>query len=148
MKSVIYPIPTRLSCPETEHILQQHAPWFYNYKFVNGAETESLGPLINEIHQVRADLIFPFLDMTCDSKWSTIRCLDIGCHEAWFSIQLAVRGAREVLGTDVREEHLRKASVIKEIANLSNISFLHKSVYDLPAAGIGVFDLTFFVGLL
>ncbi len=148
MEDIVRPLPTRLSAGETDRLLQQNAPWFYRYRFANGAESPSMQPLIDEIHQVRADLIFPFLDLAYDGRWAGLRCLDIGCHEGWFTFQLAVRGAREVVGTDVREEHLRKAAVIQEITGLRNLSFVRGSVFDLPTAGLGKFDLTFFVGLL
>jgi len=141
-------LPARLSRGETDRLLQQNGPWFYKYRFSNGAESPSMQPLIDEIHQVRADLIFPFLDLAFEGRWSDVRCLDVGCHEGWFSFQLAARGAREVVGIDVRGEHLQKAGVIQKITGLSNVSFTHGSVYDLARAGAGVFDLTFFVGLL
>jgi tRNA (mo5U34)-methyltransferase len=148
MNEVIRPLPMQLDSGEAERLLRENAPWFYKYRFRGGVESVSMQPLIDEIHQVRADLIFPFLDLAYEGKWSGLRCLDIGCHEGWFSLQLAIRGAKEVVGTDVRDEHIRKASVIQRITGLHNVSFQRGSVYDLPRAGLGIFDLTFFVGLL
>jgi hypothetical protein len=138
----------RLSPGEAERLLRENAPWFYKYRFEGGSESASMQPLIDEIHQVRADLIFPLLDLAYDGKWRSLRCLDIGCHEGWFSFQLAVRGASEVIGTDVRDEHLHKANVIRSVSGLDNATFKKCSVYDLARAGLGTFDLTFFVGLL
>jgi hypothetical protein len=148
MDQVIRPLPTKVPIDEARLLLEQNTPWFYKYRFVNGIESGSMQPLIDEIHDVRAELIFPFLDLAYEGKWSSVRCLDIGCHEGWFTFQLAVRGAREVIGVDVREEHLRKASVIQRITGLNNVSFSRASIYDLPRAGLGKFELTFFVGVL
>ena len=144
----VLPLPLKAAPGDAERLLRENAPWFYRYKFEGGMESPSMQPLIDEIHQVRADLIFPHLDLAFEGRWAGQRCLDIGCHEGWFSFQLAARGAREVVGCDVREEHLRKANVIRDLTGLANASFRHGSVYDLPQQGLGTFDIVFFVGVL
>src|ERR1041384_1385250 len=126
----VLPLPMKVAPGEAERLLRKNAPWFYRYRFEGGAESASMQPLIDEIHQVRADLIFPFLDLAFEGRWAGQRCLDIGCHEGWFSFQLAARGAREVIGADVRDEHLRKAEVIRHISGLSNTAFRRGNVYD------------------
>ena len=147
-KESLLPIPTNHSAEETTSQLASKAPWFYRFDFSNGVSSESSHPLVDEIHQVRADLIFPYLDKRLAGQYEQINCIDIGCHEGWFSSQLAARGVNKVLGLDVRDEHLDRASLIGELSDLPQMSFDKCNVYDLNAEKLGTFELTFFVGVL
>ncbi|MBP7865640.1 MAG: methyltransferase domain-containing protein [Acidobacteria bacterium] len=123
-------------------------PWFYRFTFENGASTVSADPLIDEIHQVRADLVFPWLDCVVGSAWPRLTCLDIGCHEGWWSAQLAVRGARRVLGIDPRPGHIERAEKIRQITGMENLDFRAGNLYEQGAFTGAPYDLTLFIGLL
>lgn len=140
-------LPTQRSRKETQAQLDALEPWFYSYRFENGAATQAREHT-QAIHDTRARLIFPFLDDLLAGRWQSTRCLDIGCHEGWFSAQLAVRGAGEVLATDIRPEHLERAAAVQRLAGLERVRIEGASLLDLAARGLEPFDVTFFVGVL
>ena len=81
-------------------------------------------------------------------RWERIECLDMACHQGWFAVQAALRGARRVHGFDVRAEHVARASMISELAGLTNTSFEQRNLFDLDPESDGRYDLTLFLGIL
>lgn len=144
----IVPLPAAVGAQETDEKLKSLSPWFYQFSFSNGVVSDSTEVLIDEIHNVRAELIFPYLDKVFGERWNDVSCVDIGCHEGWWSTQLAARGAKSVLGIDPRDSHLERASVIQELTTLDNISYKNGNIYSLNPSEIGTFDLCLFVGVL
>jgi len=145
---VMIPIPTSRGREETDAVLSKYAPWFYAFRFTNGAVTEPQSAEADKIHSARAELLFPFLDGYFEGRWSKSRCLDIACHQGWFASQVALRGAKEVVGVDVRAEHIAMASEIKGLGNLCNLSLSQGDLFDLDSKNLGSFDLTLFLGVL
>jgi tRNA (mo5U34)-methyltransferase len=127
--------------------LSKWTDWFYEFSFQEGVSTQT-DPLVNKIHRTRAEMIFPFLDDLFRDRWPEIRCLDLASHQGWFAMQIAVRGAGEVRGIDIRESHVERASFIGEITGLQNIRFEKRNLYEVDAGQDGVFDLTLFLGIL
>jgi len=41
-----------------------------------------------------------------------IRCVDVGCHEGFYSVAMARKGVQQVRGIDVRESNLVKARFV------------------------------------
>jgi 2-polyprenyl-3-methyl-5-hydroxy-6-metoxy-1,4-benzoquinol methylase len=37
-------------------------------------------------------MIFDYLERRVGDRWAGLRCLDLGCHEGYFALQLALRG--------------------------------------------------------
>ncbi len=73
-----------------------------------------------------------------------MRCLDIACHQGWFSIQVALRGTREVLGLDVRDNHIKMANTIKDLSDISNVKFKQENLYNIRTEEYGKNELHFF----
>ena len=145
---VLHVIPTARALPGVEAALSENAPWFYRFAFSNGAFTETQDEVADTIHETRADLVFPLLDTVFHGRWDQVRCLDVACHEGWFATQIALRGAREVIGIDIREEHIAKASVIKELGGIDHIAFRQGDFYEFRPEEHGTFELTLFLGIL
>ncbi len=145
--SYIKVIPTEFGPEETKNLLDRHQKWFYNFRFSNNITTENFDTMADIIHQVRSDLVFPWLDEMFKGRWGEINCVDIACHQGYFSTQLALRGARSVLGFDIREEHIEMAGVIKKLANLNNLSYRQQNIYEVGET-TGQFELVLFLGLL
>ena len=145
---LVHLLPHARSPEETRIALESHAPWFYPFAFEDDIVARSEGETVDAVHDARARLLFPLLDQLLAGRWSQARCLDIGCHEGWFTSQVAIRGAREVLAMDVRDEHLERAGLIRELAGLHQVTFEKGSVYELPERDLGTFDLTLCLGLL
>jgi len=123
-------------------------PWFYRFDFDNQAHTETFADEnALGIHESRVTCIFPFLDRYFEKCWHDISCLDIACHEGWFSFQIAERGARLVKGIEIRPERIERANFIKEAGAIANVNFEVRDLFALDPARDGVFDLTLLLGL-
>lgn len=144
----ILPIPTDEPPERLKARLASHGSWFYRFPFSNGVATDPPDEVTQMVHDARARLIFPVLDQLVGDRWASTECVDLACHEGWFSAQLAVRGASRVLGLDLRSEHIKKANGIKDIAGLPSLAFEQRDLFSLDAAELGTFDVTLFLGVL
>jgi tRNA (mo5U34)-methyltransferase len=140
---------TSLPAETLQRALDALGPWFYRFEFDNQAHTVSFADEnALEIHESRAQCIFPFLDECFKGRWHDVSCLDVACHEGWFAFQIAQRGARLVKGIDIRPERIERANFIKEAGAITNTSFEVRDLFTLDPAREGVFDLTLFLGIL
>jgi len=146
--NIIRKIPSLSPKLETENAFNQYNEWFYPFEFTNGANTVVKDNQVNEIHLSRAAMIFPFLDDLYKGRWDSVSCCDIACHEGWFATQIALRGAKNVLGIDVRADHIKKAREIKAISGIPNLLFDQLDLFSLTPKKTGTFTLTLFLGIL
>jgi tRNA (mo5U34)-methyltransferase len=146
--SLVAPLPSPFPKDRVASELDRFDDWFYEFKFSNGAETRAVHPDLPATHEARAELVFPYLDEVFGDRWAEIDCLDMACHQGWFAIQAALRGARRVFGVDIREEHVARARLVAELTGVQATRFERRNLYDLAPATDGVFDLTLFLGIL
>ncbi len=147
MGNCILPLPSAYPKRRLRTLLARWTDWFYAFDFQDGVSTQT-DPVVKEIHETRAEMILPFLDGRFGGRWPGLRCLDVASHQGWFAVQVALRGAREVCGIDIRDEHLEKAAAIAEISGLQNIRFEKRNLYEVDPEEDGLFDLTLFLGVL
>jgi tRNA (mo5U34)-methyltransferase len=147
-KKIIQLLPSIYPKDEIEVILDRYPEWFYNFEFVNGASTKNTDQKTNEIHVTRAGIIFPFLDQLYEGKWEQIDCLDIACNQGWFSSQLAIRGAHQITGIDIRENHIQMANAIKALSGLTNLNFNVQDFLEIDITSREKVDLVLFLGIL
>lgn len=121
---------------------------FYEYEFTNGARTEPQLPVVHQIHGDRADAIFPHLDRLFLARWADVHCLDRACHEAWFSMHLAQRGAASVVGVDLRADHIEKARWIAEASGTDNVHFQRADLFAFAEQHTERYELVLCLGLL
>ncbi len=76
------------------------------------------------------------------------RVLDLGSLEGGYAIAFAQLGAAEAIGVEAREMNLARANWAREQLGLTNVSFRHGDVMDLPGFGLGTFEGVFASGLL
>ena len=131
-----------------ETLARYGAEWFYEFTFANGAGTAAPSDVVNAIHHTRAELIFPLLDDIFGGEWERLRCLDLACHQGWFTTQLAARNAGSVLGMDIRARHIEMATVVADMTGLGNVQFRERSIFDVTPQTDGTYDLTLLLGLL
>ena len=138
-----------MTSQQIEQRIAQLAPWFYPFDFGGGLRTPSqIPPEVSEIFDTRLQMLAGVVDTHFGARLPTIACLDIGCHEGFYSIAIAKQGVGRVLGVDVREENLRKARFVTEVLNHPNISYSRANCEQLSAGEIGQFELTLFLGVL
>jgi tRNA (mo5U34)-methyltransferase len=147
-KDIIQTLPSLRSKAETEIVLNQYHDWFYPFTFTNSASTTVSSDHVLQIHSSRASLIFPYLDDLYEGKWNSVSCCDIACNQGWFATQIALRGAKNVIGIDARADHIKKAEEIKTLSGLTNISFKQQNLFSITPEKTGSFALTLFLGIL
>jgi tRNA (mo5U34)-methyltransferase len=110
--------------------------WYHSFELPGGERIEG----VNKIELLRKRYArFPIpADLTGK------RVLDIGAWDGWFSFEAELHGA-EVTAIDC-VEIANFLEIQKKLA--SRVSYRILDFYELPAAGLGVFDFVFCLGIL
>lgn len=126
------------------------APWFYEFDLGElGRTVSKLDPDVLPIHETRLQMVNAAIDRAFEpGEIPGLDCIDVGCHEGYYTVELAKRGVRSVLGVDVREESLQKARFVADALGLSGVSFRQADAEHMGTQSVGTFDLTLFLGLL
>jgi tRNA (mo5U34)-methyltransferase len=130
--------------------IESLAPWFYEFDLGPIGRTESLLPAdLKPIHLTRLEMVQTAIGLHFSpERLRGIRCLDVGCHEGYYSVAAARLGTREVLGLDIREENLKRARFVARSLGLANVQFERCNVEQVSPERFGKYELTFFLGLL
>ena len=124
-------------------------PWFYPFDLGHGVRTESAIPAsVAGIFETRLAMVNQVVDRHFGPRLAEADCLDLGCHEGFYTVAMARRGMHRVVGMDVREVNLRKARFVAEALGLSEVSFFEGNCEQLRVEAVGQFDLTLFLGVL
>ena len=129
--------------------IESLSPWFYEFDLGTLGRTSSMLPAeVQPIHKSRLNMVNAAIDRVfAPERLRTIRCLDVACHEGFYSVEMAKRGIPQVLGIDVREESLQKARFVAQALSLDGLEFRQMNAERLDPS-IGTFELTLFLGLL
>jgi tRNA (mo5U34)-methyltransferase len=129
--------------------IEELGPWFYRFDFGAGIETAPAIPgTVVDIFDTRLKMLMSAVDAHFGERLSGIECLDIGCHEGFYSLAMARRGVRGVVGVDAREENLRRARFVAKAMGADGIEYRQGRVETLAGDLNRAFDLTLFLGLL
>ncbi len=124
-------------------------PWFYEFDLgEHGRTTSVLPPEILPIHETRLEMIHRVVDGHFGERVRQVRCIDVGCHEGYYSLAMARKGMREVHGVDVRDSNLEKARLIAEVCGIRNLSYEQSNCEALEVGESGRYELCLFLGLL
>jgi len=124
-------------------------PWFYRFEFGDGIETTSaIPPAVTDIFDTRLSMINTVVDEHFGARLPEIECLDIGCHEGFYSLAMARRGVKKVIGVDAREENLHRARFVARAMGLDRVEYRGGRAETLSADLNRKFNLTLFLGLL
>jgi tRNA (mo5U34)-methyltransferase len=124
-------------------------PWFYRFEFGDGIETAPAIPAaVVDIFDTRLRMVNAAVDAHFGARLPETECLDIGCHEGFYSLAMAQQGVRSVTGVDAREENLNRARFIASAMGISGIDYRLGRVETLSAELNRKFDLTLFLGVL
>ncbi len=99
--------------------------WFYEFTLPDGTKTESYLPEIaRRVHETREKALRNRLG-AIDANYET--CLDISCHEGYFSILLS-EYFKNVTGLDKNPESLEKAKQITNLLGKTGIQYKNTSL--------------------
>lgn len=137
-----------LTPADTQRRLKELGPWFYEFDLGEyGCTASNLPPEVRPHHQTRLTMVERVVNEQFGGRLERIRCLDVGCHEGFYSIAMARKGMRDVRGIDVRPGSLAKARFVAEVLGLNNVTFEEGNVEALDCEG-PPYDLCLFLGTL
>src|SRR5262245_60573622 len=123
--------------------------WFYEFPLPGGKQTQSYLPeSVRSVHNGRERMLFDFLDPIFHEKWQDLSVLDLGCHEGYFSLKLALKGCRRVVGVDARKDHLEHAEWIRQVHDLNNLTYVHGDVEHHGDLSPDPFDIVLLFGII
>ena len=124
-------------------------PWFYEFDLgVHGRTASELPPDVLPIHQTRLEMVSAVVDGYFGDRLQKIRCIDVGCHEGFYSVAMARKGVPQVRGIDVRESNLVKARFVAEVLGLRNVVYEQGNCEDLTVEASDQYELCLCLGLL
>lgn len=127
--------------------IEELGPWFYTFEFGNGLKTSPMIPeSVEGIHYTRLGMLETAVQSHFGERLAGLDCLDIGCHEGFYSLAMARHGLR-VQGVDAREENLKRARFVAEAMG-SPVSYALARVETLAQDVGRIFDLVLFLGVL
>jgi tRNA (mo5U34)-methyltransferase len=137
------------STQEVKERIAALGPWFYEFDLgVHGRTASVLSPDVLPIHQTRLEMVSQVVDRHFGDRLAKIRCVDVGCHEGFYSVAMARKGMQQVRGIDLRETNLVKARFVAEVLGIRNVVYEQGNCEDLPGGDIGQYELCLCLGLL
>jgi len=128
--------------------IQDFGPWFYAHDFGPGLKTTpQIPPQVVGIHDTRLAMAQSAITQHFGERVKGLHCLDIGCHEGFYSVAMARQGMF-VTGVDAREENLRRARFVADASGFPGIQFHQGRVEKLASCEARTYDLTLFLGVL
>lgn len=113
-----------MTAAEIRQGIDKLGPWFYRFDFGNGvATTPAIPQSVVGIFDTRLEMVSGVVDRHFGDRIHEIDCLDIGCHEGFYSLAMARKGVRHVLAIDARPENLRRARFVAEAMGVHNVEF-------------------------
>jgi tRNA (mo5U34)-methyltransferase len=129
--------------------IEELGPWFYRFDLGDGLETTpAIPPSVVGIFDTRLRMLSTAVDAHFGGRLRDIECLDIGCHEGFYSLAMARRGVRHVVSIDARPENLNRARFVSAAMGVANVDYREGRVETLAADLGRTFELTLFLGLL
>ncbi len=130
--------------------IESLSPWFYEFDLGSaGRTTSKLSANVRRIHETRLRMVTEAVLANLTAKEiARARCLDVGCHEGFYAVEMAKLGFHRVVGIDAREESLRKARFVARALRERRLTFRRLNAECVSPASIGTYDVTLFLGLL
>ena len=130
---------------EHRAVCERHGPWeWHNVSLPYGLFTRGPEPT-GDNHRV-----LKFLQVTADTlrrPLAGLRVLDLGSGEGLYALEFGRHGA-DVLGLELRDNHLGRAEFSRAALQLSNVRFEKGDVREATLERYGRFDLVICSGIL
>jgi SAM-dependent methyltransferase len=142
-------LPRTLAAP-LEAELRSPIPWMYPWRLTAGVEISLEGSELPSIHATRAAMIEPVVCEALAAAGPEASVLDLGCNEGWFAHRALEWGAARVVGLDVREANVRRATLIRDHfgVDAERLRFERANVLELDTQRLGTFDVVLVLGLI
>lgn len=132
---------------EIQRGIGELGPWFYPFEFGGDLRTTAnVPPSVTDIFDTRLQMVERALEAHFAGRENGLECLDIGCHEGFYSLAMARRGMR-VTGVDARAENLNRARFVANAMGI-DVAYEQGRVETLAVDRGRQFALTLFLGVL
>jgi len=141
------------SCPLNEEQIRERIGdffWHYPFEFGNISVEADLVHFkgLEGRHYQRYFHFFPPILARCGGSLAGKSVLEIGCNAGFWSFQAKLAGAETVTGIDFSEKNIEQARFIQQLTGIDGIDFKPGNAYEVSKETLGLFDVTFFLGLL
>jgi tRNA (mo5U34)-methyltransferase len=142
----------RSSAPAAELAAELEAEprWMYPWELQPGLRAPILADELETVHSTRRDLIEGPVRERLAEAGERATALDLACNEGYFSHLLLEWGAARVVGIDIRDVHIRRATLVRDHFGINPASLALElgDVFALDAARLGTFDVVLNLGLI
>lgn len=123
--------------------------WFYRFRLPSGAVTRSYDDgALDAVHDTRLRMMDSALAAHFGAT-PPASAIDLACHQAWFSTQLALRGVAQVTGIEARSEHVADARAITAAMGLKEtVRIAQSDVHAVRTEDYGQHPLVLCFGLI
>ena len=124
--------------------------WIYPWALRDGRELEIAGDWLPGVHATRERLIEPAVRAALEAAGEGATALDLACNEGWFSHRLLDWGASKVVGVDVREVNVERATMLRDHYGIppERLELVQGDVFELDPEALGRFDVVLLLGLI
>jgi tRNA (mo5U34)-methyltransferase len=135
--------------PELRRELDRPPPWMYPWPLRDGTGAPVHSEELVSVHQTRREMIEPVVRAALATAGPGARVLDLGCNEGLFAHLARAWGAGHVLGCDIRDNNIRRATAIRDHYGISpaELEFRCVDALTLDSAPCQ-FDLVLALGLI
>jgi tRNA (mo5U34)-methyltransferase len=133
---------------ELRRRIEELGPWFHQIRLGEGVRTRDIAPAPGPEPTDNPQRRWRELEPELPADLSRRRVLDVGCLDGYFSVRLAMRGAKEVVALDAWDEAIARLRFVKETLALGQVTPLHGDVYHLDPETHGRFDFAVMMDVL
>ena len=138
-----------------QQLLQAHPATTWGYYLPLSKELSTLGPVASLNSQYlmskrrsehRLSFIWGAVHALLGNDIANKSVLDIACNWGGFSIEASLRGAKNVMGFDIRQENIRKAHEVTRHFGVKNAEYAVQDIFDFETKD--KFDVVLNLGLM
>jgi tRNA (mo5U34)-methyltransferase len=127
--------------------LRHPTPWMYDWNLGVLGRVD-VGEALQSIHDTRLELLAPAVADVIEKVGPRATVLDLACCEGWFAHQMLELGADRVVGIDIREMNIRRATLVRDHLGIDpeRMQFHRADIFALPE--LEPFDVVLMLGLV
>ncbi|MCP4154844.1 MAG: methyltransferase domain-containing protein [bacterium] len=108
--------------------------WRHPFQLETGEWVKMLKDWYIEWHPWRVKVLMPNIEKIAQHAvpggFKNARVLDIGCWDGYYGYQFLKRGAKHLKGIDLRDEAIRRATLLKDYYGYENCEFEKRNIQD------------------
>ena len=122
----------------------------YPWQLGSGETVPILAEELKTVHSTRLELIEEPVRTRLAEAGPGATALDLACNEGYFSQRLLEWGAARVVGIDIRDVHIRRATLVRDHFGIGadRLALEQGDAFALDAERLGTFDVVLNLGLV